>query len=515
MTSHTTENGKHMTKTGKTITIVLVVAVLALFIGLFNTLWIGFWHWIVRAVLSSQIFYVPTLVLLIVINGIIIVDDIKNPDNNGHLGLWISLGVGITLALIVGVSVQSYVNRRSLYDASSVSIEKNADSLSYEERVPYGVASSVSYRSLGDTSGNAVGNVKSFPKTGEYTTAVIRRGWVQGYESVQTLSLPTYGSFNFNDSVRFCNFSENAGRRLGGGWFTNNLYYPALHKAGGLTSHINYEDVRFTCEDGTPKVYLPVIKLHVSFMSAHEVPAGVVIYDGKTGELTYDADFKSDDIPSYPISIAAAQRESLSTSGGYWDFVFGRAGYETTAKDGDDVNWANSTEFTLLDKKGESSYVTPLTPRGSSSSIIGLSTVPASDTSNGTLAQLTIHTYETARQAPSTIASTIISNELSGYKANGLTVFEVVPAADGSWTASIGRDQSILYRANIDAAGNVHLYDASGKTINGKTEDGEVSDDSEPTEKPLEQMTVEELKNLADEITAELADRASASDQGE
>ena len=119
---------------------------------------------------------------------------------------------------------------------------------------------------------------------------------------------------------------------------------------------------------------------------------------------------------------------------------------------------------------------------------------------SGELNPLTVARYETPRKATSTVAADIISGTLSGYKASGLTVFEVVPGPDGTWVASIGKNQSILYRASIDPEGGITLLEGEKPA----EEDGEKL---ELTTKPLEDMTPEELKQLGGEILDELAAR--------
>lgn len=484
---------------------------------LFNTLWISAWHSFVSFLLSSQIFLLVTL-----ITAVLAIVAFKKDDTSyySHSRTTLVLSVVASAVFLVGsifgTSFQVYANSHEVYKASTVSYSDDADTLSFGDRVPFDVATAVSSRSLGNTSGNATGDVKSIPGTGEYTTAVVRRGFLQGYESVQVMNLPIYGSFTFEKNVSFCEFEkENANLRLGGAWFSNNLMYPALHKVSfwNPTTKISKKDITMTCDNGSPKVYLPVTKLDVGFFTAHRVPAGVVIYDGKTGELTYEEELSIDGLTLYPISLAESQRNSLSTVNGYGEWLFSRAGFETTSKDEDDVNATNSTEFGLTDTDGSTKFVTPLTPRGSSSSVVALSTLDSSSVNSGSLNSLTVHSYSSPRQAPSTVASSIISTELSGYKANGLTVFEVVPSDNGSWTASIGKNQSILYRAVIDPLGDVVLYDSSGKDISGSSSTGD-DETNVQTDKPLDQMTVQELKELADSITSELAERAQESTEG-
>ena len=506
---------KHISKW----TISAVTAGIVLFIVLVNTLWISAWHSFVSFLLSSQIF-----LIISIITAVLVIIGVKKGDyvrysrrySRTSIILFTVAGFFFVFGSIFGVSFQVFLNSHEVYKASTVSYSNDADTLSFDDRVPFDVATAVSSRSLGNTSGNATGDIKAVPGTDEYTTAVVRRGFLQGYESVQVMKLPVYGSFTFEENVSFCEFDkDNANLRLGGAWFSNDLMYRALHKVSfwNPTTKISKKDITMICDNGSPKVYLPVTKLNVGFLSAHRVPAGVVIYDGKTGELTYEKELNIDGLSIYPISVAESQRDSLATVNGYGDWLFRRDGFESTSKDEDDVNSTNPTEFGLMDTSGSTKFVTPLTPRGSSSSVVALSTLDASSVNSGSMNSLTVHSYSSPRQAPSTVASSIISTELSGYKANGLTVFEVVPSENGSWTASIGKNQSILYRAIIDPLGDVVLYDSNGKDISGSNSTGD-DETNIRTDKPLDQMTVQELKELADSITSELAERAQESTEG-
>lgn len=443
---------------------------------------------------------------------------------------WTLAGVAIILCFAV-MPLQSYLGAKGMLDSTEVTTEQNAAELSFNERVPYDVAKAVSDRSLGDTSGNSTGSVKSIPETGEYTTSVIRRGMFQGYESVQTMKLPQFGAANTNTAVKFCKYSEDATLRPGGMWITNNLAMHVYMKTSPSTKLDNNDVVSVCVPDGkdasgkeiyTPMMYAPLTKLE-GFISPHRVPAGVAVYNGRTGELKIEKNIENSSVAVYPVSVAKDQRESLAAEKGFADYLFKRAGFDDTSKDLDDPNAGNNTEFAMKSPDSEDTvFVTPLTPRGSSSSIVGLSTIDSNTVNAGDLNPLTIHRYEegTTRDANSTIAATIISTTLEGYKANGLTVFEVVPALDGTWTASIGKKQSILYRANIASDGHtVTLIDAAGNETVGNlgenpTEGSESTEnagtDSTLTGKPIDQMTPEELKNLADQITSELAERAAA-----
>lgn len=448
-------------------------------------------------------------------------EKVEEKDTPSRHVLFFSLGATAFVLMFLLIPVQSFLNTYGTYSSTQVSTSNDAAKLSFTERVPFDVANAVSDRSLGDTLGNSTGHVKAVPMSNEYTTSVIRRGVFQGYESVQTMKLPLYGAANTNNDVTFCKYSESAQLRLGGMGLNNNMEM-RIYQQTSLSTLIDSSDAIAICAaKDEPVLYVPLTKLDGG-MFPHRVPGGVAIYNGKTGELKVENDVQNAPVPVYPMSLAADQREALSAGQGFADWLFNRAGFETTSKDKDDPNAGNNTEFAMkaADDEKKGSYVTPLTPRGSSSSIVGISTIDSNTVASGKLNALNIHRYEDnkTRDANSTVSATIVSTVLEGYKANGLTVFEVVPAKDGTWTASIGKNQSILYRANIaadghtvtltDASGNVTKGDLGSQPAAGAPTDGKTAAPS--TNKPVSEMSPDELKSLADSITAELAKRASS-----
>lgn len=513
-----------------------VGAVLVLLIVLFSTVWIQATHniWSLIRVGTLPLLLVSTAVVLALIAFVRLgISDARsysyrssNPKEEEkptrHV-FFFSLAAGALLVSGLMIPFQSFLNTSGTFNSTQIETTNDAASLSFTERVPFDVADAVSDRSLGDTLGNSTGSVKAIPMTNEYTTSVIRRGLFQGYESVQTMKLPMYGAANTNSDVTFCKYSESAQLRLGGMGLNNNLNM-RIYQQTSLSTLLEASDAIAICAaKDEPVLYVPLTKLDGGLFP-HRVPAGVAIYNGKTGVLTIEENLSKAPVPVYPLSLAADQREALVAGNGLIDFVWKRAGFETTSKDKDDPNAGNNTEFAMKSASSDDQgvYVTPLTPRGSSSSIVGLSTIDSNTVESGKLNALGIHRYEEGktRDANSTVSATIVSTVLEGYKANGLTVFEVVPSKDGTWTASIGKNQSILYRANIAADGHtVKLTDASGSESKGDLGDPSSAEAGKPTDgattvpstgKPVSEMSPDELKALADSITSELAKRASS-----
>lgn len=387
---------------------------------------------------------------------------------------------------------------------------QSAEDLDFRQRVPYDVASATSNRNLGNTTGDATGNIKAMPAEGDYgvySTSVERRGLFKGYESTQTLTAPLYGSTSAKN-VEFCEFSDSAKLKLSG-WAPSNNMVRAIQWQTSASTKVNKGDALVRCEDGTPMVYAPLTKLDGDLFFPQRVPAGVAVYNGETGELTIEQELETD-LPLYPKSVAENQREALTRSGSFFDWVFKRSGFEDTSKDGEDPNGENRAEFGLANSDGTKQYfVTPLTTRGSSSSIIALGTIESAGViKSGALHPYVVNKYDQAQQANSSIASRITGEVLGGYRASGLSVFEVVPSEDGTWTATVGKEQTVLYRAIIHPDGTIDLLDAKGNTVAGDGESSKEEGSGISTDKPIEEMTNDELTELGDQILDELASRS-------
>lgn len=480
------------------IAVAFVLAVVGVFIWLFGAQ-LGHFAW--TAIRTAW----PVVAVLIVacIIGVVLL----SRDSFG--GLFVFVFAAVAGSVLLGMFGAYSASHRV---AQSVEVQEAAD-LDFQQRVPYDVANAVSSRNLGETTGDATGGVKALPAQGEnglYTTSVVRRGLFQGYESTQTMDLNLYGSAS-SQNVTFCEFDENAKLRFGGSAPQNNLTR-AIQWRTTPSTKVHQEDAFVFCEDGTPMVYAPLTKLSGDLFFPHRVPGGVAVYNGETGALSIHGSLEADGLPIYPKSIAQDQRESLKASGSFIDWIFNRAGWEDTSVDEDDPNGENRSEFGLVTTDGSRElYVTPLTARGSSSSIVALGTVDSSgEVTSGQLREYTVNRYtgDEVKQANSSVAARITGEVLSGYMASGLEVFEVVPSEEGTWTATVGKEQTVLYRAVIHPDGQIELLDADGNNIAGDSSDGEGADT--PTldaGKPIEEMTSKELQQLGTEILEELARR--------
>lgn len=451
-----------------------------------------------------------------------------------RVGFAFLTGVGAVAAFIVLIFIQGYTSKSNLAESVTV-VDESPSELSFDPRQPYDVATATSNRTLGDTLGTVSGRVRALPATGEdglYTTSVIRHGFLQGYESTQVLDLPQFGTSDASN-VRFCDWdADKAPLRLGGGLPANSLQ-GAIYRQTSPTVSLDDTDAFVVCQatakpgDETPGdipvLYAPLKKLG-SGLFPYWVPAGVAVYDGKDGKLTILDELSAPGYPLYPSSIATAQRESTTARGSVADYIWQRVGWEDTGKDESDPNGYNRAEFGLsVAGKNTHTYVTPLNTRGSSSSIVGVGTSSAGSIKTGELNPYEVRLYPKgqARQANSAISDSITGGVLQGYQAQGLSVFEVVPEKDGNWVATIGKKQSVLYRATIAPDESITLVDAGGQQIGNSVTvnpDGEVDrevDPSKPTDgdadsnsTSIANLSDEELRLLGQQIIEELSKRS-------
>ena len=433
-------------------------------------------------------------------------------------------GLGALVAAVVAVGLLALLVTmwfRVSYDSARNYVDDfettESASVSYAQRAPQQVAVASATRTLQDTIGS-VGQVKSVADEGEdglWNTLVTRPGFGVGFESVQSVNVPLYGPVS-NKDVELCKFDQDsANRRLGGALPSNSLAR-AIYAQTPFSVGYNGSDAYGYCENDTPYVVVPLQQVS-GFYAAEWNVYGVAVYNGSNGDLDVYTDSK--DVakipgPTYPMSMAERQRDAAAASGSYADMFFGRAGYDDTAKDEGDPNGNNNTEFQLRSIDGNSiSYVTPLTTRGESTTIVGVSDVAAQFTAQGRNPVEVTKFGDNTRSANSAIVNdlqTTYSN-LTDW-ATGLEVFEIVPADDGNWVASIGKSQSVLYRAEIHTDGTFVLRDSKGNVIPNNDRGDGTNPDALPTDVPtgnLSELSTDELSQLGQDVLDELARRAA------
>lgn len=452
---------------------------------------------------TIRMWLIPVIIPAIII--VVVLVPLVDRFNSG-----MPLGVS---AWVLGLVIISWLGGLIVYGTYIVprgytaSIEYTEGDPTYTPRAPFVLAEALADRDLQGVVGDRQEVNYLANDSGTYTALVNRRGFAKGYEAVQVITPAIIGSSPSSDN---CTFSLEAGLRAGGTFPGNNLKR-AIRGEVSMTLRMNTSDAYAYCDGDTPMVVWPTTRL-AGWFPAIDVPAGAVVYNGQTGEITHH-DEVPEEIPgpSYPLSVATKQRDSTSASGSLADLVFNRAGFESTTGDLDDPNGENATEMLLSGTAGDDAmYVTPLTPRGGSQSIVALSEVNARGTTG--LAPMVIHELTTARVANSTIDGRLRSEYAELPWASGMKVFEVAPGDEpGTWVASIGQRQDVTIRAMVSADGSIRLVQrgdsATEKDTSGENT-GTSSGGSETLGPDLSQMSNAEIRDLIDKALDEITERS-------
>lgn len=482
------------------VVIIAAVAVLAWLWGLnilhlFTASWreaTGFWFFAILAVVAmvfAAVFY--------------------NLDKTGSLVFSGVAAAGLLITAIVMSVTVNHTILRSYYDSSTESTV--ADAPDYDERSPYEVAAVTSSNFLQDATGEA-GDTKSISNEGEngyWNTIVNTRGPFAGYDSVQSLDLPLYGTAA-NSDVTFCTFNTESNTLRHNGALPHNNLSRSIYSKVPLNVDFSSSDAYGYCNDKNEPVIVTPLKEINGFFHPTWVFYGLSLYNGETGQLTVTT--SKDDVdaipgPVYPISLAATQRDSLAASEGWWEQnITKTSGYN---------NASGNTEV-QLNRTGEDSsdYVTTFTPRGASSSVTAVGHVSATDAVPGELNKMTVSVLpkDHIRGSNSSLINDIFTrySYMPDFANDNLTVFEITSGKDGGWVASIGLSQAVNYRAYITTEGVISLYNRSGGLVaqgaGVNEETGEVSTGLVSTD--LSPLTSEELQELGSAIMEELAQRA-------
>jgi hypothetical protein len=356
------------------------------------------------------------------------------------------LGIVVILGSLVAVgwwtvSTHGYLQSRDYYTASAVTSADPVPTLG--QRAPFSVAEAQARPNLGEISGDTV-DTTFLPSTGSYSTLVKRRGtFPSGYEAVLDQDVPIAGGRGDGTT---CRFDRKKADVLDGGWFSHNLARAIHSERRGV--RYDSGDIYAYCDKSTPVVVVP-LKRQVGWLVVGERPAGVVILNGKTGDLDFRDTAAGVPGPAYPLSLAARQREALTASGGYWDYRGGRSGWEASE---DDTNSGNNTEFVLpfrpagdADAATQTRYSTMLTGRGSATAISAISFVEGRARS-GELAPITVYRTKPRWVSPDAITSRIKADYQDLPNWQNQKVMEVSPVDGSRWVATIGNGQNVLYR---------------------------------------------------------------------
>lgn len=432
--------------------------------------------------------------------------------------LFVAAGTGL-VGLVVTISMGVYGAYAA--DKAYVANVKVIDAAlgSYAERSPWTVAKKRVSSDKGDLIGDAL-SPRYFPDEEVYTTLVAAPNVTGGYAGVVEQTIDTDGA----TTARTCAFNNGGrdGYRMGG-MFDGSLTREIAHHDRKVI--VRDGDVYGYCDGDVPVVVAPMTKI-VGAYPAIETPAGVALYRGDTERVEVHYRLGELDLrgPVYPISLASRQREALVAAGDnvtLWTWMRSRSGW-TEATTEDDPNGSNSTEFALKGSVG-GEYVTPMTPRPKQDQprIGAYARVSIDDLQVGSRNQVTLVKVptEARRQSNGVIVDQLKSfySEADFGWAQGLKVFEMVPAKAGTWKASLGFDKTVKFTVTLNADGSSCLADGHGKVVRCVDDNGLVLTDETPDTSgggtapsagsDLASLSNSELAALQKAVTAEMLHR--------
>lgn len=404
---------------------------------------------------------------------------------------------------------------------ASVSETREPATPTYNQRAALPVAAAQARQAVTDQ-GADLHEINYIPNTDNYTSLVSGRGVFDGFREVISQKVALTG----RATSTTCSFNPQASDRFGA-YFNHNMWRNAT-KAAGLGSLFQERDSYAYCDGKTPIVVMPFLR-YQGFFPATIRPAGVVTYNGETGEYKVLDSVAQGALngPVYPASVSELVRESTMAAGSFSDYFFSRLGYEDTNKGEDDPNGANSAEFGLMraDKK-TSDWVTPLTLRGDSTSIAGVSFTSSGSLTPGQYNPMTIRIFETQRPANNAVFDQVKSDynrDNLNWADKQLQLWEITPVNDKEWVASIGYPRNIIARVRMKADLSSCLEDGNGKVIRCTTSGGSnqhpapsstpsptAPTTNVPSDKKLGDMTTEELSALQKQVTDEMIRRIKA-----
>lgn len=426
--------------------------------------------------------------------------------------------IAIVIGIIGVAGLIGYGNARSYSQLTAYAAtvhESNDPMPTLKERAPFLVAERQASSNLSGINGQ-ISATDYLANTNIYSTLVDRKGIGNpGYAAIISQTIALTGQA----SGKPCLFDErNAAQRMDG-WFGNSLTRAIAAKDSMLVA--KKDDAWGYCDGEVPKIVVPVTKLE-GWVSPTHVPAGVAIYDGRTGNVELRADIEAGELPGPAVGLSYVQKvnESMATrNGDWWSMIMGQSGLTDEVKDSNDPNKDNSSAFSLAYKDQHGSvYASPFTSRASSRSIEDVALLESGHVKAGEKPAVTLYHLEVPRQSNAATADKIKADysDLGGW-ATGLSVQEVIPVSHNEWAASIGLNQNVAYRVLVKTDGSSCLT-KDGETIrcidaNGKTVGGNVSDSGHtPAKTPaapaeIGALSNEQLAQLQDAVTKEILKR--------
>ncbi|MET4144128.1 hypothetical protein [Arthrobacter sp. UYCo732] len=427
------------------------------------------------------------------------------------------VGVAVLIGVLGVAGLIGYGNARSYSQLTSyaATVQDSNDPMpTLKERAPFLVAERQASSNLSGINGQ-ISATDYLADSNHYSTLVDRKGIGNpGYAAIinQTIALTGQAA------GKPCLFDEGKASQRMDGWFGNSLTRAIAGQDALLIA--KKDDAWGYCDGDTPKIVVPVTKLD-GWLNPVHVPAGVAIYDGKTGQVELRDKVEAGELPGPAVGLSYVHRinESMATrDGDWWSMLMGQSGLTDEVKDSNDPNKDNSSAFSLAYKdRSGSVYASPFTSRASSQSIEDVALLESGHVKAGERPAVTLYHLEVPRQSNGATADKIKADfsDLSGW-ATGLAVMEVIPVSHNEWAASIGLNQNVAYRVLVKSDGSscltkdgatVRCIDADGKTV-GATPDAS-AEAGQPAAGPGEigGLSNEELAKLQNAVTAEVLKR--------
>lgn len=369
------------------------------------------------------------------------------------LGMVAGAGLAIfALFALPYMRAAAYAESTSVISASEQTTEQVG---TFDYRLPYAVARAQARTAVDGIPGaELTDNTRYVPTEddvtgeagGKFYTLVEGRSALGKYAAVAEQTYIGGG----RTTATQCTFSDSASGETLGGWFNHNLG----REISAAKRWVNWSssDAYGYCEDGVPLVVVP-LKAQSGWLST-EAPYGAAIYNGYTGELVIERDpAKIPGKSSYPMSLAERQLASSGATEGWWPWIRGIAGYK--AADG------TAEQMVLrrtVDGRSHASYTTQVSFQGSTTSIVGISTLDSSDWVPGQRADLVTHRLPQQWQSAEAIVKRIENDYRNIPNWQNLHVSEIAPAAATQFNTTIGNEQNVAYAIR----GNGDLQDMAG-----------------------------------------------------
>lgn len=401
------------------------------------------------------------------------------------------------LASIVGFMTVKSWNVNNVYAAIP---EDSEEQLDFEERVPWEVATESANTAMSGVHADRQ-HTTYLAGSGTYTTPATSRGVITpGYEVVTEQSFDLDGGQSSTDE---CHFEDEA-HAFAGGWFK----YSLEREVAKLDRTVKFsnDDVWAYCDDEKPVVVAPLTQLSGNPLNLHEVPAGVAVYDGETGEVEIRDHVEAGELPGAVVAQSYAEKIESSLSyrnnDGIWSVMLGNTGYTVPGdsdESGDDPNASAPGTHQLGYANGEgSAHVTPIQLVTSGTAVEYVLTTDSAEVTAGEHPNVAMNALPEPRQSNPVLEQAIRAEFSDVNWDSGIRVQEITPAGNGEWVASIGQQTNVVYRVRMDEDGNWSITDL-------RTGNEEEVDESDIGDDPVDISDLPDVSEMSSEELSEIA----------